>query len=153
MVVVTRAIEVCRHHAAVIAAILAVVAFAQLDARNFGNGIRRVGRLKRATQQGIFLHGLGCQAWVNATATQKKQLLHAMDMRGMNDVGLHHQVLIDELCGVGAIGINPAHFGGCEIDLCNLVRCEKVSDRLLIAQIKLGVRAGQQLRWFDTLSQ
>lgn len=69
VVVVARAIEVCGHDAAVVhpvaGAVLAVVAFAELDAGDFGDGVGLVGGFQRPGKQGIFAHGLICQLGVD----------------------------------------------------------------------------------------
>ncbi len=62
VVVVARAVQVGGHDAAVVhavaGAILAVVAFTQLDAGDFGYGVGLVGGLQRAGEQGALCHGL-----------------------------------------------------------------------------------------------
>ena len=50
MVVVTGAVEVGRHDAAVVAPVLAVIAFAQFDAGDFGDGVGFVGRFQQTGQ-------------------------------------------------------------------------------------------------------
>ena len=66
VIVVPRAIQVGGHHAAVVGAVLAVVAFAKLDAGDLCNRIRFVGRLERAREQCIFGHRLRRQLGVDA---------------------------------------------------------------------------------------
>ena len=66
MVVVTGAVQVGWHDAMVIGAILAVVAFANLDAGDLGDGIRLVRWLQWAGEQGGLAHGLGDRFGVNA---------------------------------------------------------------------------------------
>lgn len=80
VVVVTRAIQIGRHNTAVVAPVLAVVALAELDTCNLGDGIGLVGRLQRAGEQGILRHGLRCEREVDAAAAQKQQLSHTLDL-------------------------------------------------------------------------
>ena len=59
MIVVARTEQVGGHDAAAVPPILTVIAFAQLYARNFGNGIGLISWLQRAGQQQVLPHGLG----------------------------------------------------------------------------------------------
>jgi len=38
--------------------------------------------------------------------------LHAILEGSIDDVGLHHQVLINEVCGIGVVGVYAAYLGG-----------------------------------------
>ena len=62
VVVVARAVQVGGHDATVVhsmaGTVLAVVAFAEFDASDFGNGVGLVGGLQGAGEQGVFTHGL-----------------------------------------------------------------------------------------------
>jgi hypothetical protein len=117
VVVVARAIEVGGHDAAVVAPKLAVVALTEFDAGYLGNGIGLVGGFQGAGEQRRLGHGLGRQAGVDAAAAQKQQLLHAKGVGRVDDVGLHHQVVVDEVCRVGVVGVDATHLGGSQVDL------------------------------------
>ena len=82
MVVIAGAVQIGWHNAAVVhavaCAVLAVVAFAEFDAGDFGNRIGFVGGLEHAGQQGVFAHGLFCQAGIDAAGAQKKQFFHTI---------------------------------------------------------------------------
>lgn len=56
--VVVWTVEVGWHHAAVVAAMLAVVALAQLDPGDLGDRVGLVGRLEDAGEQRLLLHRL-----------------------------------------------------------------------------------------------
>src|SRR5258708_2246005 len=58
MIVVTRAVEICRHDGNEITSVLANICLTQLNAGNFRNCVPLIGRLKLACQQLVFAHGL-----------------------------------------------------------------------------------------------
>jgi hypothetical protein len=58
--VVAGAVEVGGHDAAEVAPVLAVVALAELDAGDLGDGVGLVGGLERAGEQGVL--AIGCSA-------------------------------------------------------------------------------------------
>ena len=157
MVVVTGAVEVGGHDAAVIHpvafTILSVVAFAELDAGDLGDGVGLVGGFQRASEQGVFAHGLGGQLGVDATGTQEQQLLHAVAERRIDDVGLHHQVLVDEFRRVSVVGVDATHLGSGQIDLVGLFFCKEGVDGGLVGQVEFGVRAGDDAIGRVTLSK
>lgn len=76
VIIVPRAIEVSRHNTAVVdtmaLTILAVVAFAEFDASDFGNGVGFVGGFQNAGEQGLFAHGLGGKLGIDTARTQKE---------------------------------------------------------------------------------
>jgi hypothetical protein len=130
VVVVTGAIKVGGHYASVVhavaCAVLAVVAFAEFDARYFGDGVGLVGRFQRAGEQGVFAHGLGGELGVDAAAAQKEQFFHAIAKCSIDHVGLHHQVVVDEFSRVGVVGMDAADFGSSQVDLVGLFLCKEV---------------------------
>ena len=69
MEVVIGAVEVRRHHSEIVGAVLQVVAFAHLEARNFCNGVFLVGVLKFAREESVFFHGLRSILRVDASGT------------------------------------------------------------------------------------
>ena len=77
VVVVSRAVKVARHHAAVVGAVLSVVALAHLDAGDLGDGVGLVGGFQRAGEQVFFLDRLRAVAGVDAAGSEEKQLLDA----------------------------------------------------------------------------
>ena len=73
------------------------VRFTQLDARDFGNGIGLIGGLERTGQQRIFHQRLRGELGIDAGGTEEQEFVHAVLPRRVNDVGLHHEVLVQEL--------------------------------------------------------
>src|SRR5262245_44622202 len=71
MVIVSRPIEVRRHHRYEITSVLAPVCLAKLNASDLRNGIGFVRRLERTSQQLIFAHGLLGKFRVNATRSEE----------------------------------------------------------------------------------
>ena len=131
-----RAIQVGRHDAAVVSAMLAVVAFAQFDPCNLGDRIGFIGWLQYPCEQRVLAHRLFCMLWVDARRAQKQQLLNIVLMRGLNDVGLDHQVVIDKICRVNVVSLNAANFCRCQIHLIDLMLFEKSLNRLLVKQVQ-----------------
>jgi hypothetical protein len=149
VVVVAGAVEVGGHDAAVVGAVagavLAVVAFAELDAGDLGDGVGFVGGFQRAGEQGIFAHGLRCKLGVDATAAQEQEFLHANPPGFVDDVGFDHQVLVDEFRRVGVVGVDAANLGGGEVDLVGLFGFEKGAHGGLIGEVEFGVGAGDDV--------
>lgn len=135
VVVVARAVEVGGHDAAVVSAVLAVVRLAEFDAGYFGHGIGFVGGFQGAGEQGRFGHGLGGKAGVDAAGAQEQELLHAVLVCGLNEVGLHHEVLVDEVCRVGVVGIDATYFGRGQIHLSGALSSKKGLDGGLVAEV------------------
>jgi hypothetical protein len=68
-------------------AVLAVVAFAELDAGDLGDGVGFVGGLERAGEEVVFLDRLGAVARVDAARAQEAQALHAGLEGAVDQVG------------------------------------------------------------------
>jgi len=83
--------------------------FAQLDPRNFGNCVPLIGGLQRTRQQRIFVHRLWRLPRIDAGRTKEKQLFDVILMRGLNDVRLDHQIVIDEFGRSRVVGVDAAH--------------------------------------------
>ena len=121
VVVVAGAVEVGGHDAAVVGAVagavLAVVAFAEFDAGNLGDGVGFVGGFQRAGEQGVFAHRLRGEFGVDATAAEEQELLHPDSPGFVDDVGFDHHVLVDEFGWVGVVSMDAAHFGSGQVNL------------------------------------
>src|SRR3546814_4844978 len=74
MKVVVRTIKIRGHHAAIVAPILAIVAFAQLDPGDLGDGIRLIRGLERAGEQRVLTHGLGRQLRIDRSEEHTSEL-------------------------------------------------------------------------------
>lgn len=146
MIVVARAVKVSGHDASVIhtvaLSILAVVAFAELDASNLGDCVGLVGGFERVGEQGVFPHRLWSQLGVDAAGTEKEQFLHAIAKGRVDDVSLHHQVLIDEFGWIGVVGVDAAHLRGGQVDLVRLFGGKERADGGLVCQVQLCMGAG-----------
>ena len=118
---------------------LAVVAFAQFDASNFGNGVGFVGWPQRAGEQSTFGHGLRSMARVNAAGAEKQQFFYAALKRRVNHVGLHHQILVTEFGWVGVVGINAIYLCCGQENLIGLFSLKKSLHGGLIGQVEVGM--------------
>lgn len=145
VIVVAGAVEVGGHDAAVVdavcGAVLAVIAFTELDAGDFGDGIGLVGGLQGAGEQGVFAHGLAGVFGVDAAGAEEEELFRAMCEGGVDDVGLDHQIFVDKLRRVGVVGMDAADSGRGEIDLVGLFFFEEFLDSGLVGEIELAVGA------------
>ena len=57
-----------------------------------------------------FRHCVGA-AWIEKSSFFLRDFLHAILKRDLNDVGLHHLVLIDEVGGVDVIDVDASYLG------------------------------------------
>ena len=114
VVVVARAVEVGGHDTTVVdavaGAVLPVVAFAEFDAGNLGDGVGFVGGFQGAGEQGIFAHRLRGKFGIDATAAEEQQFLDAdlgdsqVDLVGLLHFkeGAHGGLVGEVEFGVGA---------------------------------------------------
>ena len=93
---------------------LLTIGLAHFNARDFGDGIPLVGGFQRAREQSRFRYWLRCQLGVDATATQKQKFFHAAIETGADEVGFHHDIVINEISRIGVIGQNAAHACGAD---------------------------------------
>ena len=149
VVVVAGAVEVGGHDAAVVGAVavavLAVVAFAEFDAGDLGDGVGFVGGFQRACEQGVFAHRLRCEFGVDATAAEEQELLHPDSPGFVDDIGFDHHILIDEFGRVGVVGVDTADLGGGKIDLVGLLGFEEGAHGGLVGEVEFGVGAGDDV--------
>ncbi len=114
MIVVAKPIKIGGHQAMVIQAVafavLAVVALAQLDAGNLGDGVGLVGWLLNASEQGFVANRLRSLARVNAARAQEQELLDPIAKSRINGIGLHHQVFVYELSWISVVGVDAPTF-------------------------------------------
>ena len=146
VVVVVRAVQIGRHHADVLPAVLAVVALGQLDAGDLGDRVGLVGRLQRAGQQRVFPDRLCAVARVDAARAQEHQPLHARQVRAVDQVRLDHQVLVDEVGAVDVVGLDATHPRGGDEDVVRLLLGQEGLHRALVQQVQLGAAAGEDVR-------
>ena len=63
----------------------------------------------------------------------------------MNNIGLNHQILVNELRRIAIVGMNTANFCRCQVDLCGLFTLKKCPNRRLTSEVKLSMRSEQQI--------
>lgn len=98
--VVVRAVKVRGHHGEIVGAVLQVVTFAHLEARNLCDSVFLVGVLEFAREEGVFLHGLRGVLRVDAGRTQEQELLHVVGIGLAEHVALDFHVHHHEVCTV-----------------------------------------------------
>ena len=149
VVVVAGAVEVGGHDAAIVGAValavLAVVAFAEFDAGDFGDGVGFVGGFQRAGEEGVFAHGLRGELGVNATAAEEQEFLHADPPGFVNDVGFDHHVLVDEFRRVGVVGVDATDLGSGQVNLVGLFGFKEGAYGGLVGQVEFGMGAGDDV--------
>jgi len=74
-------------------------------------GVGFVGRLEGTGEQCVLGHRLRREPWVDATAAEESSLRTPARHAWVDDVGLDHQVLVDELGRVGVVGVDAADPG------------------------------------------
>jgi len=90
--------------------VLAVVGLAHLQPGNLGDRVRLVGRLEQTGQQLLLFHWLWRQLRVDAGGAEKEQALDTVSPGLIDHVILDHQVVMDELCRISIVGVNPPTF-------------------------------------------
>ena len=68
--------------------------------------------------------------------------MHAIAKGRIDDVSLHHQVLIDEFGRVDVVGVDAAHLGSGQVDLVGLFFGKERVDGGLVCQVQLDMGAG-----------
>ncbi len=109
VVVVAGPVEVGRHQADGIKAVLAAQGLTELDARDLGDGIPLIGGFERPGEQGFLTDGLGGELGIDAAAAQKQQAANARAPGGFDHMGLDLEIVKEEIGGVGAVGADAAH--------------------------------------------
>ncbi len=146
VVVVARPVQVGRHRGKVAGAVLPVVGGAHLDAGDLRQRIGAVGGLQLAGEEVVLLDGLRACARIDAARTQEQQPLHLVAPAFVDDVGLHRQVGVDELRGIGFVGEDAADLRRREHHVVGPLRVEKFAHRKRIPQVQLGTAALQDVR-------
>src|SRR5690606_8367815 len=94
--VVVRPVQVGWHDAQIAGAVLAVVCLAQLETGYLGDGIRLVRPLQRTGEEILLLDRLRAIARIDAARAEEHEVPHPGFVRTVNEIGLDHQVLVDE---------------------------------------------------------
>ena len=145
MEVVIRAVKVRGHHGEVVGAVLQVVAFAHLEARNLCNGVFLVGVFEFAREEGVFLHGLRGVLRVDASRAEEQKLLHVVSVGFAEHVALdlhvhHHEVrAIERVC-------HDASYKGCGKHHCiGTFFVKELLDGILVGKVKFLVCAADKV--------
>ena len=85
------------------------VRLAELYAGDLGDCIGVIGRLQRAGQQRVFWNRLRRHFGIDAGRAQKQKLLDRAIVRRADDVGLDHQIVIEEIDRIAVVGVNAAN--------------------------------------------
>ena len=144
VIIVIRPVQIGGHGADEIAAVLAAVGLAQLEAGDLGHGVPFVGRLQRPGQQVFLLERLRGQPRINAGAAEKQQLAHAGLISAVDEVVLDLQVLEQELRRVLVVRQDAPHFGRRVQNVFGLFLRVELTDGRCVQQVQLGMRAADQ---------
>lgn len=145
VIIVTCAVEVRRHGADGVKAVLLAVGLAHLDARDLGQGIGIIGGLQGSGEQVLLFDGLRAELGIDAGRPQKEEFFYAILPGTMDDVVLDLEVLIDELGRIGGIGVDTAHLGSSQNDVVRFFSRKKVAYGLLLSKIKFRMAANAQI--------
>lgn len=86
-----------------------VIRAALTDSGNFSNGVGIIGRLKWAGQQVFLFHRLWSKFGIDTGAAEKQKARDTTFPGVVNDVVLNHQVVMNELTLIAAVGNDAAH--------------------------------------------
>ena len=126
--VVARPVQVGGHGGDEPAAELLAVRLAELDAGNLGDGVRLVGRFELTGEQGALGHRLFGEPGVDTARPEVQQLVDVVVVGRLDDRGVDHQVVVDELCRSGAVGVDPTDGAGHEEHMVGAVGPEPIVD-------------------------
>lgn len=117
------------------------IGFAHLDPGDLGHGVPFVGGLQGSGEECVFRDWLGCEFGVDAGGAEEEELVDAVAVGGVNDVGLDLEVHGDEVGGVGAVSVDAADLGRGEDHEPGLLGGKEGVHVALACQVKLGVGA------------
>jgi len=110
IIIIVRAVKVGGHCGNEIAAVLAPISLAHLDARDLGDGVPLVGGFEGAGEEVRFLKGLRRQFRINARTAEEQQLFHPRLARSVNEIGLDLQVFVKERSRLSIVRQDSADF-------------------------------------------
>jgi hypothetical protein len=122
--------------------VLGAVGVAEFDGGDLGDGVGAVGALERAGEEGVLAQRLGGVLGVDAAAAEVEELGDLEAVGGVDDVGGDHEVLVDEVGGVGGVGEDAADLGGGEDHVLGALGGEEGVDGVGVAQVELGCGCG-----------
>ena len=142
VIIVARTVQVGRHGRDEVGPVLVPVGLAQFDARNLGDGVGLVGRFERPGQQGVLDQGLVGEFRVDAARAEEQQLLDPDLMGGMDQVGLDHEVVIEEVRPVDVVGVDAPHLGRGDEDVGGPFAFHHGADGGLVPQVEFAACEG-----------
>lgn len=114
VVIVVRAVEVGRHAADEIRAVLLPISLAKLDPCDLRQGVPFVARLQRAAQQFCLRRRLPRVLGVDTSRTNVEKPFDAIAVGGVDQVRSDRQVLVEEFGGTCAVRHDSADLRGCD---------------------------------------
>ena len=82
---------------------------------------------------------------IDAGASQKQESLNAREIRRMDGIRRHHQVVIQEFGRIAVVGMDSTDFRRSKNDKLRFFLLKKKMDRGLVAQIQFGAISQNQL--------
>jgi len=107
--VVVRTVKVRRHHSEVVGAVLQVIAFAHLEARDLCDGVFLVSVLEFAREEGVLLHWLRGVFRINAGRAEEQEFLYVVGVGFAEHIALDFHVHHHEVCTVERVCHNAAN--------------------------------------------
>ena len=136
--VIAGAVEIRRHQRNRVESILRAVGLAELDAGDFGDGVRLVGGLKRAGEEMLLFHGLRRVLGIDAGGAEEQELFDAVAPGRIDDVEFDGEIVAEEIGRIGGVGQNAADFGGREEDVFGALGCKEMVDGGAIGEVGLA---------------
>ena len=136
IVIVKGSVEIRRHTAYKIIAVLPLIKPAHFQPGNFRNGIGFIGFFQRSCEKRILRNGLWRHPGIDTGAAQKEKFFHLIIMTTLDYITLYLQIVIDEIRRNRMIGADSPYFGCCQHHCIRAFRFKKRSDRRLIRQFQ-----------------
>ena len=92
-------------------------------------------------------------AWGKCSCCAKIGVFDAVYRDCVDDIGLHHQVVVNEFGRVGIVGMNANNCGCDLVDLVGLFLSKKGLNSGLVGEVQLGMGAGDNLALGYALDQ
>ena len=146
IVVVVGSVEVARHQAHRVPAVLFTQVQTEFVAGDLRQGVPLVGRFQRSGEKILFFDRLRSTARIDAARSQKTELLHSMQVALHDHVVLDLEVLKQEFRAVRLIRHDSADLRSGQNHVVRLFGIEKLLHRKLIAQIQFRMGPFEDIR-------
>ncbi len=143
--IVAGAVQIGRHGADEIAAMLFPVRLGQFDASDLGDRIPFVGGFQRAGQQGALRDRLRGLFRIDAAGAEEQHLANARPIGRLGHIGRDHQVVVKKVGRHRVVGQNAADLCRRHEDGVGPVIGDEGPDGGGVFQIQLGARSGDDL--------